>query len=116
MIKFDSWNIFNLRINCERKGTVDWKNKMQEAAIKKDLFSSFMNMISFQFMIREIAENVAINEFEIMDHFDPHNVEKNLESFDAALERYLEEYQKVGIQPKCFADVNDFLNKYLETK
>lgn len=39
MIKFDSWNIFNLRINCERKGTVDWKNKMQVSwknILKKD--------------------------------------------------------------------------------
>ena len=93
----------------------NWRNKMQEAAEREDLFSSFMNMVSFQYMIHEVAENVAVNEFEIMDNFDPHNPEKNLEVFDNALNRYLEEYRKVGIQPKCYANVNDFLADYFET-
>lgn len=87
---------------------------MQEAADKEDLFSSFMNMVSFRFMLHEIAENVTVNEFEIMDSFDPRNPVKNLEAFDNALDRYLEEYRKAGIQPKCYANVNDFLVDYLE--
>lgn len=92
----------------------NWRNKMQEAADREDLFSSFMNMVSFQFMIHEIAEDIAVDEFEIMSSFDPHHLEKNIEAFDNALGRYLEEYRKVGIQPKCFSDVNDFLVNYLK--
>ena len=66
-------------------------------------------------MIYEIAENVAITEFEIMNSFDPHNLKKNVEVFDDALDRYLEEYQRVGIWPKCFANVDDFVVDYLGT-
>lgn len=92
----------------------NWRNKMQEASDRRDLFSSFMNMASFQCMINEIAKNVAVNEFEIMNSFDPRNPEKNLKIFDNTLDRYLEEYCKAGISPKCFANVNDFLVNYLE--
>lgn len=91
----------------------NWRNKMQEAAEKNDLFSSFMNMVSFQFMLHELAENIAIRELNIMDRFDPCRAEKNMETFEEALESYLEEYRKAGIWPKCFADVDDFLAKYL---
>lgn len=93
----------------------NWRNKMREAAERKDLFSSFMNMASLRSMIHEIAENVAINEFEIMDSFDPHDPEKNAKSFDHALCRYVEEYNKAGIELKCFANVNDFIAHYCET-
>ena len=31
------------------------RSKMTEAAEREDLFSSFMNMVSFQFMLHEIA-------------------------------------------------------------
>lgn len=92
----------------------NWRNKMQEASDRRDLFSSFMNMVSFQRMINEIAENVAVNEFEIMNSFDPRNLEKNLKVFDNTLDRYLEEYCKAGISPKHFANMNDFLVNYLE--
>lgn len=92
----------------------NWRNKMQEASDRNDLFSSFMSMVSLQSMSSEIAKNVAVNEFDIMKHFDPHNPEKNLKVFDNALDGFLEEYRKAGIQPKRFADVDDFLANYLE--
>lgn len=91
----------------------NWRNKMEEAADREDLFSSFMNMVSFRYMIHEIAENVAVNEFEIMDSFDPYYPEKNLEAFDNALGTYLEEYRKAGIRPKCYANVDEFFADYL---
>ena len=92
----------------------NWRNKMQEAADREDLFSSFMNMVSLQSMIHEIAEYISINEFEIMDSFDPHHLERNAETFDNALSRYLEEYHKAGIKPMCFANVNDYIAHYFE--
>lgn len=92
----------------------NWRNKMQEASDRRDLFSAFMNMASFQCMMNEIAEHVAVNEFEIMNSFDPHDLEKNAKVFDHALDRYLEEYCKAGISPKRFADVDDFIVNYLE--
>ena len=34
----------------------NWKNKMTEAACRDDVYSSFMNLLSLQWMFYEIAE------------------------------------------------------------
>ncbi len=91
----------------------NWRNKMQEAIGRDDLYSSFMNMISLRFMLQEIAAEVSVKEWEIMGRFTPDDPAANAAVFDAALNHYLQEYEKAGIQPKCFSDVNDFLKSYL---
>ena len=106
-------NRANLRGTYEEMFS-NWRNKMQEAAERNDLFPSFMNMISFQSMINEIGENVAVDELEIMENFDPNYAARNLESFDTALSRYLQEYEKAGVQPRRFANVDAFLADYLK--
>ena len=90
----------------------NWRSKMTEAAEREDLFSSFMNMVSFQFMLHEIAEDTAVDDIEVMDGFDPRRLEENSAAFDRALDRYLEAYRKAGIQPKRFAYADDFLAYY----
>lgn len=90
----------------------NWRNKMQEAAEKDDLFSSFMNMVSFQFMHQEIAGCTAITQQSILAHFDPQNLRHNAQAFDAALNSHLQECQKADIQPKRFANVDAFLANY----
>lgn len=91
----------------------NWRNKMPEAAARGDLFSSFMNMGSLGFMLREIAQDVAIGEFDIMEGFDPGHLEKNAAAFDAALDRVLKEYDRAGIQPGRYADADAFVAEYL---
>ena len=49
----------------------NWKNKMTEAAGRDDVYSSFMNLLSLQWMFYEIAECIAVDGFEIMDKFSP---------------------------------------------
>ena len=92
----------------------NWRNKMWEAAKYEDLYSSFMNMASLQTMLNEIAENVAIDDLQVMDKFNPHQLEGNAEIFDSALGEYLQEYQRIGIEAKHFANVDDFVKAYLE--
>ena len=84
----------------------NWRNKMEEAADKKDVFSSFMNLASLHLMIDEIAEDVAIEPFNRMDKYCPGDLESNVAVFDDALNTYLLEY-------KHFASVEDFLDCYL---
>lgn len=88
---------------------------MAEAAEKKDIFSSFMNLASLQFMIDELAEDVMIDYFNIMEQYDPLDLKQNAEVFDHALLKYLDEYKKIGIQPKHFDDVEAFTASYLHT-
>lgn len=90
----------------------NWRNKMQEAAQKNDLFSSYMNMASLQFMLWEISGEVAVQNQNIMVEFSPLDLKKNGDLFDHALTTYLEEYKKAGMEPKRFQDVHDFVAYY----
>ena len=56
----------------------NWKNKMAEAADRDDMYSSFMNLLSLQDMFHEIAAGIEVDDFEIMDKFDPQNLENNI--------------------------------------
>lgn len=92
----------------------NWRNKMLEAAERKDVFSSFMNLASLQWMIDELAEDVMIDYFNVMDQYAPLDLEHNAEVFDRALLNFLQEYKKIGIQPKHFDDVEAFMACYLQ--
>ena len=90
----------------------NWKNKMTEAAGRDDVYSSFMNLLSLQWMFYEIAECIAVDGFEIMDKFNPKNLEENVDVFNQALNKYLAEYEKVGICPKHFESMTEFVEDY----
>ena len=51
----------------------NWKNKMAEAAGRDDVYSSFMNLLSLQWMFYEIAEyekvGIRPKHFESMTEF-----------------------------------------------
>ena len=90
----------------------NWKNKMTEAADRDNVYSSFMNLLSLQDMFHEIAEGIEIDDFEIMDKFDPQNLEDNAHVFDETLSNYLAEYEKVGMCPKRYESVDEFVKDY----
>ena len=99
------------------KGTYEemfsnWRNKMGEAAQRGDLYSSFMNLVSFQFMLGEIAAGVDIPDLDAMAKFDPLDLLKNAEAFDAILAQYREEYRKIGLEPKVLPNADAFLAQY----
>lgn len=99
------------------KGTYEemfsnWRNKMGEATQRGDLYSSFMNLVSFQFMLDEIAGGADIPELDAMANFDPLDLLKNAEAFDAILAQYREEYRKIGLEPKVLPNADAFLAQY----
>lgn len=99
------------------KGTYEemfsnWRNKMGEAAQRGDLYSSFMNLVSFQFMLDEIAGGADIPDLDAMAKFDPLDLHKNAEAFDAILAQYREEYRKIGLEPKVLPNADAFLAQY----
>ena len=109
--KKESPSVANLRGTYEEMYS-NWKNKMSEAADRDDVYSSFMNLLSLQYMFHEIAEGIAVDDFEIMDKFDSKNLKENADVFDRALSNYLAEYEKVGICPKHFGSVAEFVEDY----
>ena len=91
----------------------NWRNKMAEASDRSDVFASFMNLASLQLMLHEIAHEVAIEDFDFMDEYNPSNLEGNVDVYDKALSRYLLEYTKAGIVAKRYLDVDEFVQNYL---
>ncbi len=47
-----------------------------------------------------------------MDKFNPKNLEENVDVFNQALNKYLAEYEKVGICPKHFESVTEYVEDY----
>ena len=92
----------------------NWRNKMWEAADRGDLFSSFMNAVSCRFMLEDIAEAIAVDLPDVIAGFDPGDLQRNARLFEDALDRYLDEYRKIGIQPKHFANADAYLSAYPE--
>lgn len=96
----------------------NWKNKMREAEKNGDVFSSFMNTMSLYGMLLDIENGVSVGipngNITLVENFDSENLSKNRENFDRALLSYLDEYKKIGLHPKRFSNVDEFINAYLK--
>lgn len=93
----------------------NWRNKMIEAAENGDIYSSFMNMASLQFMLAGISESCDIPEYGVMESYSPEDLKANADIFDRILDRYLEEYRKAGMDPNRYPDADAFVRTYLDT-
>ena len=91
----------------------NWRNKVEEAVKNSDAFASFMNMCSFQCMLSEIAEEVEIDSFSVMDEYNPDSLEENVRIFDKYLHKYEQVYLQAGISVKRYSDVEEFVADYL---
>lgn len=91
----------------------NWRNKMYEASERNDLYSSFMNMLSFDAMFREINEHVDIGEFEMMSRFRPGDLAQNAKVFDDVMKDYLNVYKRAGLTPVHYENVQEFVRYYI---
>ena len=92
----------------------NWKNKMPEAAERGDVFASFMNLASLQYLFDGIAAENNISKINVLEEFDAGDLAKNAKTFDDALEEYQQEYAKLGMEPVRYADVDAFVKEYAE--
>lgn len=107
-------------VYCKDKNSLKRLNELKRKAAETlasdrgDLYSSFMNLLSLQDMLYEITEGIEIGDFEIMDKFDPQDFENNVCVFDKALNSYLMVYEKAGMRPKRYGNVEGFEKDYCE--
>ena len=85
---------------------------MAETAGRDNVYSSFMNLLSLQWMFKKIVEYNAVDGFEIMDKFNPKKLKENVDVFNQGLNKYLTEYEKVGIRSKHFKSMTEFIERY----
>ena len=92
----------------------NWRNKVEEAAHREDLFSAFMNLCSFQNMLDDLSAGFDIGEYPIMEAFDPDNLSENVSLYDRALKQYEAVYHTAGLNVKRYTDVDTFVQQYLK--
>jgi len=86
---------------------------MSEAADRKDVFSSFTNLLSLQLMFCELEAEIALEPIDTMSAFSPENLPGNTDCFDQALQKYLSVYEKIGLPIREFSDADAFVKAYL---
>ena len=90
----------------------NWRNKMALAAASGDRHLAFMSLLSSDGMIREIREETQIGPYDAMSAYDPDDLQKTAEGFDAVLYAYQKEYEKAGLAVKRYADIDAFAAEY----
>ncbi|MBE5876316.1 MAG: nucleotidyltransferase domain-containing protein [Lachnospiraceae bacterium] len=93
----------------------NWRNKVEKAAAENDAYSSFMNMSSFHYMLQDIASENNIGTYNIMEEYNPDDLEDDIRIYDIYLKKYEEVYHKAGIAVKRFSNVDEFVEDYLNS-
>lgn len=91
----------------------NWRNKMYLAAELQDRHLSFQCMGSLAAMLTEIEVGVAIDHYDVMSDYNPDDLLATAKAYDAVLDRYLQEYQKVCLEVNSYPDIDVFVKKYL---
>ena len=67
-------------------------------------------------MFWDISAEVNIGTYNIMEEYNPDDLEDNIRIYDKYLKKYEEVYKKAGIMVKRFLDVDAFVTDYLDDK
>lgn len=92
----------------------NWRNKLYLAALREDVHLSFMSMCSMNDMLCDIAADVEIGHYPVLNGFLPHDLLTTAKNYDRILEEYRSEYEKAGISPKHYPDIDAFIREYLK--
>ena len=92
----------------------NWHGKMVQAAEKNDLHLAFMSLESLNEMLNDISGEVDIGMYDVLSVYDPGDLRKTADGFDRILGQYLGEYEKAGLRPARYADVDSFMSSYLK--
>lgn len=91
----------------------NWRNKVEQAANNNYVFSSFVNMCCFNYMLSDISSEFKIGDYNIMEEYNPENLTDNIRIYDKYLKKYEEVCNKAGITISRFSDVDAFVSDYL---
>ena len=90
----------------------NWRNKMILAASAGDKHLAFMSLASLDEMLSGIGRETAIDAYDALSVYDPGDLQKTAEGFDAVLQAYSAEYRKAGLRAKRYPDADAFIAEY----
>lgn len=91
----------------------NWRNKVEAASADNDVFSSFVNMCCFQYMLSDISSEFDVGDYNVMEEYNPEKLSDNVLIYDKYLQEYEKACNKAGIKIKRFSDVDAFVAEYL---
>ena len=94
----------------------NWHGKMCLAAETGDRHLAFMSLVSLDNMLRGIGGEFDIGSFDALSVYDPDDLRKTSEGFDAVLRDYLQVYGIAGIKEERFRDVDAFVSAYINSE
>ena len=102
------------------KGTFEemfsnWHGKMYLAAETGNRYLAFMSLVSLNEMLSEIGSRTDIETYDVLSVYDPDDLRKTAEGFDALLRDYLTEYRKIGLKEKTYRDIDAFIADHLSS-
>ena len=92
----------------------NWHGKMRAAAETGDRHLAFMSLVSLDEMLSDIRNGVDIGPLDAVSVYDPEDLERTAEGFDAVLRAYLREYSRAGMKAAVYQDIDAFLAAYLK--
>lgn len=100
------------------KGTYEeiwsnWKNKMQYAAVHKDLLLAFSSGVSCQGFYDEMHKERGTAPINLMKHFQAKNLDSFVDAFEEAMQLYKEEYDRLHMQVLTYDSIDAFRKDYL---
>lgn len=91
----------------------NWKNKMLLADEINDPHLALINMASLQQLFDELHEQYDMERYDAISGFCPDNLSASAAFFDNALEQFLGEYEKAGLEPLTYETLEEFERDYL---
>ena len=92
----------------------NWHGKMVQAAENNDRHLAFMSLESLNEMLNDISGEIDVGTYDALSIYDPGDLRKTAEGFDRILGQFLGEYEKAGLRPARYADVDSFISSYLK--
>lgn len=90
----------------------NWKNKLKVAEELKKPYVAFMSMAATQGMLKELAELCRIEPLNVLNVYDPRDLNATREGYNRLLEKYLREYEKIGLPIRAYESMDVFLQSY----
>ncbi len=91
----------------------NWKNKMYHAAEKGDTYLSLMTAASCQQFYDEMYSKYDIVRTDLMKNITPDNLVLSAKEFDNSMEEYKKNYETLGMEIKCYKNLDEFEKMYL---
>lgn len=94
----------------------NWRGKMYHAAAVHNRHLAFMSLANLSAMLSEAGFGKRDEDYDVFDFYDPENLQQTALRFDDFLDRYLGEYDRAGISPLRFPDIDAFSEYYRKMK